>query len=104
MGFSWYERAADGGHLIARYNLAVMLRTGQGVDANMAQAIAEYARAANHGLYEAQRALAELYYDGEDVPQDLDTARSWARLAHATRPDDPDPTIQAILRSNAVAS
>ena len=75
--FLLYLRAAEGGLPDAEFNVAVMLDSGRGVTANMAQAALWYARAASHGNRRAAYNLGQLYEAGEGVPQNSDIARAW---------------------------
>ena len=50
----WYRRAADAGDVGAQYNLGVIYREGEGVEADATQAVAWFRRAADAGYAEAQ--------------------------------------------------
>ena len=80
------REAAKLGHAIAQYNLGVMLSKGQGCEKNPAAAHEWYEAAAEQDIPEAQFALAEAYYNGVNVKQDLQLAKAWyqraAKLGH----------------------
>jgi uncharacterized protein len=57
----WLKGAADAGHPVAAYELAGLYETGTGVDRNFALARKYYGIAADAGMIEAIRKLAELH-------------------------------------------
>ena len=59
---AWYELAAQLGHPLAQYNLAVMLAKGQGCEPDRNKALSWFQRAAEQGLAVAQTALRD--FDG----------------------------------------
>lgn len=77
LAFSQYLRAAEAGMPSAEFNVAVMLDSGRGVRADLAEAATWYARAGAHGSARAAFNLGQLYEAGEGVPKNIDLARSW---------------------------
>ncbi len=77
LAFAWYRRAADAGMPEAEFNVGVMLDSGRGVRADLAEAAIWYARAATHGNHRAAYNLGLLYEDGQGVPQNLDLAHAY---------------------------
>jgi TPR repeat protein len=73
--------AADQGQAEARYNLALMYSTGDGVPQNSGEVARWLRLAADQGLDRAQNALARCYYEGEGLPRDHGEAARWLRLA-----------------------
>ena len=55
--FKWYKVAAEKGHKIAQYNLAVMYYKGEGTEKNCDEAIKWYKKSAEQGYENAQKAL-----------------------------------------------
>lgn len=71
----WYRQAIRTAALPqARYNLANLLASGQGVAQNHAEALALYQQAAEQGYAKAFAKLGRYYEDGLVVPQDHDIA------------------------------
>ena len=73
----WYKRAAQDGHRVAQFNLAVLLRQ-YGEDA---AAVYWFTQGAQQGLAQAQRGLSIMYREGEGTTQDLAQAFKWCYLA-----------------------
>lgn len=73
------EQAAQGGNLVAQYDLALQ-RLGGG---QAAAGITLLRGAAEHGLAMAQYRLAKVYERGEGVAVDLNIARQWTERAAA---------------------
>jgi TPR repeat protein len=82
-GVTWYEAAAQQGHTVAQYNLAVMLGRGQGREADPKKAAEWFQKAAEQGMAEAQIALGDALMSGNGVAQDRDMAVHWYQ--HAAR-------------------
>ncbi len=82
-----FRALADDGDADAQSILALMYLEGQAVDADMAQAIGWYARAAEQGQIDAQYALAIISIEGAGgAARNLNTAAQWmhesARRGH----------------------
>jgi TPR repeat protein len=76
-----FRLAADLGHALAQFNIAVCYAKGEGVPQDFSEA-ARYARlAADQGHAHAQYSIALCYAKGEGVPQDFSEAARYARLA-----------------------
>lgn len=80
--FRWYSKAAEKGHVGARYALGTMYANGEAVAQDYFRAAEWYRLAANlGGGADAQVALGELYFLGRGAPQDVAEARDWYRKA-----------------------
>jgi TPR repeat protein len=67
--------------LAALRNVAIMLRTGKGVQKDPKAAEAMMARAAEAGLFTAQADLGDMLLKGETGPPDPKAAEPWLKLA-----------------------
>lgn len=78
-----YIRAAEGGHLKAMHNLAVMIveDSGPGGKPDYTNAIPWFRRAADRGLRDSQYNLGVLYARGLGVPANLAESYRWFSLA-----------------------
>lgn len=65
-----YERAADQGFIMARYNLARALAEGRGIKRDYRRALAGFRLAAEQGNVPAMLRLAEFYLAGLGTPED----------------------------------
>ena len=74
---------AERGDAEASYELAVMLRNGQGTRKDAAEAAGWFRRAAEAGHVRAQYNLAHLLQNGLGVPADGEEALEWYRRAAA---------------------
>ena len=77
--------AAESGDAAAQFNLAVLYDSrlddnGYAIEGNRAEAMKWLLAAAEQGLPRAQSKLAEMYADGEDVPEDYINACAWFLL------------------------
>ena len=77
----WYRKAAEQGHPLAQYNLAVAHTKGQGVRQNFFEAALWYHRAAAQGVVAAMVNLAILYERGEGIESSTVDAYAWYRAA-----------------------
>jgi hypothetical protein len=75
--FAKFKKAAEAGHAIAQFNLALMYDQGQGVPKDYAQAVRWFTKAAEAGNADAQYNLALMYFGGQGVPQDYQQAAQW---------------------------
>ena len=84
--FHWYQKAAEGGHIEAQYNLDCLYDKGEGTAKNLKKAFHWYQKAvegrhieaqnnlkeaAEGGYIEAQYNLGYLYEKGEGVEKNL---------------------------------
>ncbi len=76
-----YERAIDGGSLLALSAMGTLYEGGYGVEVDLAKAADFYQRAADAGLPLAMTNLASLYEEGRGVAQDYARAASLYKLA-----------------------
>ena len=67
----WYEKAAERGHAVAQYNLAVLYFNGDGVRRNMGRASELLTTSAEKGNMDAQFLLGRMYFSGQGVTRDL---------------------------------
>ena len=81
--FSWYEKAAQQGHVQACQIIGLMYQQGTGVARDTAKAKQWYQFAADRGLKESQYALGVLYAEGAGVPRDEDLGLFWLRRSDA---------------------
>lgn len=80
----WYTRAAQRGHAPARFDLARLM-----LDGNVQQrgiGLQYLAQTAETGFAPAQRRLAAIYFNGQDVARDVIAAYKWISLAERTWP------------------
>ncbi len=80
---SLYEKAGQGGHLVALSALGALYELGHGVARDPAKAVALYEEAAGKGDPLAMNSLGRLYRDGVGVPKDHDKAVDWFLKAAA---------------------
>ncbi len=76
-----YRQAADGGNPVARYLLAEMYESGDGVPHDQAEAARQFQIAALAGYAPAQTHLGDHYEKGNGVARDQDLANRWYRFA-----------------------
>jgi len=77
----WYQRAAEGGVVVAQYRLASLYERGQGVAKDLAEAVNWYQHAADQGNVNAMHNLAVLMSEGVDGPPDQAKALQWFQTA-----------------------
>ncbi|MFH1157912.1 MAG: SEL1-like repeat protein [Pseudomonadota bacterium] len=82
----WLTQAAEGGHRVAMFDLARMLKKGEGAPKDPAQALAWMKKAADLDLLSAQMTLSEMYAAGDGVPKDPLQYLVWT-LKVANRPE-----------------
>jgi localization factor PodJL len=82
---TWYQRAANGGNVLAMHRIGVMAARGQGGPADQAAAINWFEKASNFGLVDSQYNLGAIYHPGGDSPaggvHDAAKAYFWYALA-----------------------
>lgn len=74
----WLTKAAEGGHRVAMFDLARMLKKGEGAKADPEQAAAWMKKAAEQDLVSAQMTLSEMYAAGDGVEKDPQQSFAWA--------------------------
>jgi Sel1 repeat-containing protein len=72
---------AAAGEAAAQFAVAEHLRRGLGIDANPAQAMEWYRKAANQAHIGAQLAIGRMFESGDGVRQDFNKAAEWYQLA-----------------------
>ena len=73
----WCRKAAEQGHPLAQYNLARLLRKGEGVAKDQAEAVVWLRKASEQGLAEAQLLLGYCTEKGEGTAMALNEAFTW---------------------------
>lgn len=84
LGVMWLEKAADGGHRTAMYDLGRMLLEGRHAGKDAEKGIAWITKAAEAGFMQAQMTLTDIYSGGEGVPRDPLRALKWVLRLAAT--------------------
>lgn len=79
----WIKKAADKNLLNAKYNLAILVNNGWGVEWNPFEAYRLFLLAANGGMMEAQYLIGLLNIDNLVVPRDWNTAYSYLAKSSA---------------------
>ena len=79
--FTIFSRLAEAGNAEAQYNLAMLYRTGKGVEKDMGASFKWFQQAAEQGIPDAQYYLAHMYDSGESVTKDLPKAFEWYKKA-----------------------
>lgn len=84
----WTKEAANAGHILAQYNLALFYRNGIATKEDIDKELGWLKQAANNGLSEAQYELGVMYSTGEGVDVDNEEAVYWynkaAKQGHAS--------------------
>ena len=81
--FEMYREAAQGGSVLAAYNLGVSYRDGIGTEVDVSKALAWFETAAAGGDDTAAFNIAVIHDEGNLVPEDDQTAIAWYDLAVA---------------------
>ena len=76
-GIRWLTQAAEGGHEFAAYRLAREFLKEE----NIAEAMPWLTASAEAGNPYAEYLLGKLYWEGEDIPQDMEQALYWLNMA-----------------------
>ncbi len=79
--FSVFETLAEAGNAEAQHNLAMLYRTGKGIQKDLASSYKWFRRAADQGASEAQYYLGYLFDMGEGVEKNSRYAFVWYRKA-----------------------
>jgi len=78
----WYERAANGGNVLAMHNLAILYAEGRlGGTPNYGEAARWFAEAASYDVRDSQFNLAVLFHTGRGVRTDPRQAYLWYTIA-----------------------
>ena len=87
----WYERAANGGNVLAMHRLGVMAARGEGGPVDINQSVEWFEKAGNFGLVDAQYNLGATYHPSSpgnaNSVQDREKAYYWYRLAEVNGDD-----------------
>lgn len=76
-----FKTACNNNHTISCYNLAVMSKTGDGIDTNMQVAIPLLIKACENGIYKACYNLGIIYNEGEGVIVDKQQSEKYLEIA-----------------------
>ena len=95
---------AESGDPTAQSLLAMMYRTGEGLDRDQAMAATLYMRAAHQGHPYAQYNAGEMLRNGEGIAQDLEAAYVWFALAAQQIPVGSDGSSAASRARDAVGA
>lgn len=79
--FKFYTEAAQGGNVLAAYNLGVAYRDGLGTKPDVQKALSWFETAASEGDDTAAFNIGAIYDEGNLLPQDDQTAIAWYDLA-----------------------
>ncbi|KAH7515673.1 F-box protein At1g70590 [Ziziphus jujuba] len=77
----WLYKSAIAGHVRARYQLALCLHQGRGINHNIQEAARWYLKAAEGGYVRAMYNISLCYSFGEGLVQNHRQARKWMKLA-----------------------
>jgi TPR repeat protein len=84
--FSWYLKAAENGDPSSQNSVAVCYKNAVGTERDLAASLKWAKLSAFAGCYAGQTTLGIHYINGDAVPQDLDVANAWLKIAS----EDPD--------------
>ena len=79
--FAKFKTSAEAGDAEAQHNLAMLYRTGKGVEKDLAMSVRWFRRAADQGIADAQYNLGYMYENGEGLKQSSRYAFVWYRKA-----------------------
>lgn len=79
--FAIFSDLADAGNAEAQHNLAMLYRTGKGVEKDLVASFKWFQRAAEQRVPDAQYYLAYMYDNGEGIEKNLQKAIEWYRKA-----------------------
>ncbi len=100
---AWYERAANGGNILAMHRIGVMSAQGDGGAADLNAAISWFEQAGNRGLVDSQYNLGTIFHTNATrntaSVEDAGQAYYWYSLA-AKNGDDQAGSLAAGLVSN----
>lgn len=81
--FSWFEKAANQGHIESAHNIGLLYEKGRGAPKNYKQAMNWYKRAAAAGYSDSQLNLGVMYSEGIGVDRDVNKAIELFKMAAA---------------------
>jgi TPR repeat protein len=79
--FTLFQKLAESGDPEAQHNLALLYRTGKGVEKNLDLSVYWFRKAADQGVSDAQYYLGYMYDTGEGVDQNKKYAYVWYHKA-----------------------
>lgn len=79
--FAYFKQASEQYHKGAYYNLGLMYLNGKGCRKNISKGLDALINAANLGQLKAQVKVADMYYFGEIIPKNLDSAYAFYLMA-----------------------
>lgn len=94
--FLWAERAAQGGHGSAMYNLGLMFYNGEGTPQDLTAASGWFRKAADRGIRDSYYNLGAMYMQGEGVPMNLTEAFAWFTIASKAGDSSALSTLNAL--------
>ena len=98
--FSLYARAAEAGHPVAQYNVAMMYANGEAVNVDYQQSAYWFLKSANQRFAPAQHRLGELRYFGMGgLAADPQAAARWFEAA--AEQGDPDGCMNLAIMAGA---
>ena len=80
-GAYWIRKAAERNLMPARFNLAILLFNGWGIDWNPFEAYQHFQYCADKGMVEAEYVMAQLFSENLVVSRDWSKAFSWVKKA-----------------------
>jgi len=83
-GLEWLARAANGGNILAMYNLGAIYQDGKIAKKDVNKAILHLTVASELGEVRAMNRLAGIYFRGDGVQKDRVVALKWALIASAS--------------------
>jgi len=102
MAINWLRKAAAQGLANAEYDYAMALEFGRGIPkARPDTFIPWYLKAAEHRHPKAMFKMAQLYFSGAGIKQDIDQALTWAIAAGNHKVPGADTLLQDIVRDIA---
>ena len=94
--YHWWSFAAAANDAGAQYNLGTLLRRGEGVQQDFAQAARWFRQAAQRGHVQAQHDLGMLYYEGQGVDKDARWAYYWIKVAALQGDDKAEESLKKV--------
>jgi TPR repeat protein len=75
--YMWLKKAAEGGNRTAMFDLAMLIRMGQGKEKSESESLKWMIKAAEADVVGAQTSLIQAYSTGEGAPQNSAEAMKW---------------------------
>ena len=86
LAIDYHRRAAEAGYPFSYYALGIIFLERDGSQGDADFAVSSLIKAANYGIYEAQKKLANVFAGGHPrIPQNVSMAREWLRLAEENK-------------------